>query len=142
MLNDSFNTMDRVSKENRMRNIIASKARGISEKNVDRILAAIDIDKQYAVTGSRYYDSLLRNAYEEYSTGKYQVKIITIYGTLSPGLIKPGIIVTAPTADDMPTAFIKNIKIYKNGRTFCQDSIFIYQNRLFQPWRDYNELVS
>ena len=130
MLNDSFHTMDRTSKENRMRNIITSKARGISAENVNKILSAIDIEKQYTITGSTYFDTLLRNAYEEYRDGKYEVTMEIIYGTLDPGLVKEGKIEEEPVAEDMPAAFIKNVKIYLNSNSFCQYSVFIYQKRI------------
>ncbi len=64
MLNNTFIQMDKASRELKIRNIIRSKARGISDENLNQILAAINLDQQYTVTGSSNYDALQRNAYE------------------------------------------------------------------------------
>lgn len=129
MLNDSFKTMDRASRESRMRNIITSKARGISNENLNRIMSAIDIEKQYTVTGSSSYESFLRNAYEEDGGDRFQVRLHAIYGSMSAGMVKDGKITATPAADNMPAAFIKHIEIALHGSIFCQDSVFIYQKR-------------
>ncbi len=130
MLNNTFIQMDKASRELKIRNIIRSKARGISDENLNQILAAINLDQQYTVTGSSNYDALQRNAYEEDGGDKYQVKIQVVYGLLSPGLVRDGIIWDDPATCNRPTAFIKNVKIFIHGEPRCQNSIFIYQNSI------------
>ena len=129
MLNTNFKNMNKTSRKDKLRNIICAKARNITDENVDSILSAIDIEKQYTITGTNDINILLRNAYIEDGGDVYQVRITPIYGNLVPGSVSATGETVEPAADDVPTAFIKETSIFDGDHNHYQNSVFIYQKR-------------
>ena len=129
MLNANFKNMNKATRRDKLCSIICSKAKDISDENLARILDAVDIEKQYTVTGTTDINILLRNAFVEDGGDVFQVSIAPVYGSLKPGFVAQDGETIQPEAEDIPTAFVKTVVIADGEHQHRQNSIFIYQKR-------------
>lgn len=126
MLNTNFKSMNKHTRHEKMRDIIASKANGITEEHIQEIFDNIDIERQYTITGTSNITILSRNMFNE-EGDNYKVSIIPIYGDFTPGFFGQDGQMTEPEFDNAPIAFLKQTHIYEGDRDHFQQSIFIYQ---------------
>lgn len=125
MFDSKFSNMEHTLKEEKMRRIIKAKAKGITDEHVDEILDKIDFNKQYMIVCVYSLPSLLRNAHEEVGES-FRVGILPVYGNIVPGIVTYEGDYEEPQAEDVPTSFIKSAEIEQDGKTYYEDTIFIY----------------
>lgn len=88
MENLTFSLQDKLFKENKLKRVIVSKISDVSDRNIDKILQSIDINKQYYIKATRNPRKFLNIITEEKVFGSddcFTSTVEIIYGACVPG---------------------------------------------------------
>ena len=129
MLKAGFKSITGKEKREKLRNIITCKAAGLSEEHLQMILAAMDPELQYSITGTANLNTFLKNAYREDGGDLFQVSVTPVYGDLVPGFSDNDGCQEDASCPDEPSAFIKTVTVSFEGKTKMDNYLFIYQKR-------------
>lgn len=138
MVDSGFRVMKDTSKKEKIERIIRAKAKGISDEHVEQIIEAMNLKYQYAIVCSYDMSTFLNNAHNEVGVA-FRVTVTPIYGDLTPGFVNEESDYEKPSATNEPCAFLKTAVIRHNGKTYHENSVFIYE---VKPERNKTDLHS